>query len=219
MAFSEIFSDAFSGEGSDVNIENHTPDLLGDSWTRLSSSTSAPRVSSSDATVIRPFSGSGNSDFKQALAVASGGFASDQKTEATGIIPTFEGLIVRGTDVVGGLDGYVTFYNNGDNRWKIEKWEAGVITATLASHFDGAVDPIGTDIIEFEAIGSSISLYKNSILLVSVIDTTFTNGAPGLQIKRTINSSGIDNFKGYEEAAVGGPTGHANFYRRRMMAA
>lgn len=115
----------------------------------------------------------------------------------------YMGLMVRGGLAV--KEGYSL--NIGDGGEVLGRWDAAVKT-TLDST---ATIPINGDVYELRAVGSTIEVWKNSVLLFSEVDTTYTEGWCGLI------SAGLDSNAEIWHLQCGPyPRGNAMWFQERM---
>lgn len=78
------------------------------------------------------------------------------------------------------------------NTFIVGIWNAGAFTplGTFASSA-----PVTGDVVKITAVGSTISGYKNGILIGSVTDATFSTGETGAYSAASANSNGFSNFQ------------------------
>ena len=91
--------------------------------------------------------------------------------------------------------GYPNFFNH---LWRIWKWNNGTVTSLAAGGGNTAVN----DVAYFEASGSSLTGKANTVTQVSVTDTDFNAGSPGLLVNDVLlNFEGWDTWSAADLAA------------------
>ena len=135
--------------------------------------------------------GTGSND---AWATHSGTYGNDQY--ARGVVSTlqdgnFAGLIVRSN--TGGTKSYYAINWDADS-WFLYKY----VTATY-TQFDTAVVAFSPgDIIEIQAVGTKITVYRNGSVLVSATDASLSAGSPGVTAVFAGPSSRTASWQGGE---------------------
>jgi len=129
-------------------------------------------------------------------------FAADQSSQVqyvSGLGTGALNIIVRATqyDTSGSADGYIG--QAGMNGWRILRLDNGTETELAA----GSASFSPGDVLNFSAIGSTLRLIRNGSILGSAIDSTYTNGAPGVGMwNPSPGSLLIDQWKGANAAAL-----------------
>lgn len=157
------------------DFERVDASTLGANWTAWSWSGAASLHIVSGAVVAPAPNTYGN------YWVATDAFAADQFSEVTvAVIPNSSEWIGCTVRQATPGTGYLAIWFNGTFMLFNEN---GSLSPALISSASGTLSP--GDVIKLEAIGNAIKVYKNGTQVISVTDTTYTTGQPGLAIYGT----------------------------------
>lgn len=126
-------------------------------------------------------SNTGNSgDIRTAETYSSNQYSQIEVTSTQLSGGQWMGPVVRAQN--GGQNLYtgIYYYNNGSPELMLFKRSSGVWTQ-LGNTINSGKLSAGTQ-LKLTAVGSTISFYQNGVLKISVTDTSFTGGAPGIMV-------------------------------------
>jgi hypothetical protein len=200
LASTLIFEDTFT-EASNTTLASHTPDL-GTSWTRLINNSSDMAINAStdrlDATLATGSLNDGafytadvtypTADYSAEVLMVNGSTSDDTNT--------------LGVRVVDADNAYYVIFN--ESFATLFKKVSGTITELN----DAVTVPVDGEVVNLEAIGSSIKVYADDVVILSATDSSLTSaGKAGVGIADCFDSRGedvsdqvLDNFKVYSFA-------------------
>lgn len=207
--WTEIGEDTFT-EGSDTNLESHTPTSAGTAlsgWTHLPwARTASAVVESSNNTLTQPYH--------------SGGAARENPyviSNACNDIQKAEGILGRGNSAIllqAQTDttywkGYAGIYNSGLNAMRILEIVNGGAASALATSPSVAGDyTVGTDVVVFEYDGTTLTLSWSGTgsggTLTHNPASALTGGKPGVGPKKSFTFNGMPSIKVFHEVGGGG---------------
>lgn len=122
--------------------------------------------------------------YGDATAVVAGTWAANQSAEGTvyrvvGNVNEIE-LRLRTTISAGSISGYEILFNN--LSMDIVRWNGAIGDFTPLAWTGTGGGAVNGDVIRATMVGTTITVYKNSVQVATVTDATFSTGKPGLGI-------------------------------------
>ena len=208
MAYTLKFYDQFTGESSDVEIQNHTPTDQGTSWSVTSNNTNNPDVDQGTSTLVQAYH---TGPYRQGcIANISGGWNETVDTvkqrgewlpqQWSKLWPT----LYLNESAGGNPQGYSAIWAL--DFWRIIRYDDGstAFTTVVFGDYDTGGSTKHNLVIQLtcEPGSQEASFDGGTYTATGGTDETYDTGVPGVSSYKSIAADGVDWVKFYEDAGA-----------------